>query len=261
MTSSQQGDPMVESSNTPQAGHQEPEPQITEPGLPQPDPPTVMQTEPQPEPITEPQFEPDLPPGSAPELPSYSPDQTQFVRMRMDDRMEPGESSYRTTMPPPEAFTFQSPDVLEHDQEDDDNDSMIMIEPCRNFGSYSSWIKQNFSHHVHRRHIEFMNNVLELYDQERLFELYYYQPKQWVIFLGKVPYLKHFKFIIELNLIWTATIHMKGPIDYETYHEIRDDNHAKVYADFKREADILLETNLSEPLPASYSVVHVKTPK
>ena len=128
LASPQQEDPMVESSiSTPQARHPEPEPQITEPGLPQPDPPTVMQAEPQPEPITEPQTKPGLPPGPVPSIPSYSPDQAQFARLSIDDGSESGESSYRTTMPAPEAITFQSSDVLEHEQEDDDNDSMIMI--------------------------------------------------------------------------------------------------------------------------------------
>ena len=129
VASPQQEDPMVESSiSTPQARHPEPEPQITEPGLPQPGPPTVMQTEPQPEPITEPQIELGLPPGPTPSIPSYSPDQAKFARMSINDGVALGKSSYRTTMPAPETFTFQSTDVLEHDKEDDDNDSMILIE-------------------------------------------------------------------------------------------------------------------------------------
>ena len=81
-----------------------------------------MQAEPQPEPITEPQIKPDLPPGPTPSILSYTPDQAQFARMSIDDGIESGESSYRTTMPAPEAITFQSPDVLEQDK-DDDNDS------------------------------------------------------------------------------------------------------------------------------------------
>ena len=257
-------DPMLESSiTTPQARHPEPEPQ--------PDPQPEMHTEPEP-------AEPVVPPEHPPDMPSTSPDQAQFARMRIDDGMESGESSYRTTMPAPEAITFQSPDVLEHGQEDDDNDSM-MIEPCRNFGSYSSWIKKNFLHLVPKKHLDFMNDELELYDQDRLFELYYYQPIQWVDFLGKTSYLKHYKFIIELNLIWTATIHMRNPIDYETYHQIREDSFDQVFAAFKREADNLMKSNLSGTLPEVYPmastsakhplassaaetsmVVHVKTP-
>ena len=73
--------------------------------------------------------------------------------------------------------------------------------------------------------------------------MYYYQPKQWASFLGKISYLKLYKFIIELNLVWTATIHNKDSIDWETYHEIRDDNHAKVFAAFKGKADIQLDSN------------------
>ena len=163
-------DPMMESSiSTPQARHTEPEPQ--------PDPPTVMHTVSQ-------SVEPELPPGPTPSIPSYTPDQAQFARMSIDDGIESGESSYTTTMPAPETFTFQSPDALKHDK-DDDNDSLFWIEPCRDFGSYSYWIKKNFLHLVPKKNLDFMNDELELYDQDRLFELYYYQPIQWVDFPRK----------------------------------------------------------------------------
>ena len=183
--------------------------------------------------------------------------------MNINNGLGSGESSYRTTIPTPEAITFSKPDVMQHVQDDDDSDtkSVFMIEPCRNFGDYSSWMKRNFSHLVHKKDIEFMDHVLELYDQEKIFELYYYQPKQWVDFLGKQTYLKHYKFLIELNLVWTATIHKKDPIDWETYHEIRDDNHANVSAAYKREANILLDSDFMASLPArTSSVVPVKTP-
>src|SRR5687768_4791321 len=119
-----QEDPMVESSiRTPQAGHTEQEPQ--------PDPPTELETVTQSLiPVLPLKHSPDTP-SASPVIPSTSPDQAQFAKMSIDDGAESGESSYRTTMPAPEAITFQSPDVLEHDHEnDEDTGSIIMIEPC-----------------------------------------------------------------------------------------------------------------------------------
>lgn len=123
--------PLVESSiSSPQAGHPEP---------PQPDPPTVIPIELH---TVSQSTESALHPEQTSTIPSTSPDQVQFAKMSIDDGTESGESSYRTTMPAPEAITFQSPDVLEHDQDDDDDDddtrSIIMVEPCSNFGDYST---------------------------------------------------------------------------------------------------------------------------
>ena len=183
-------EPMMESSiTTPQAGHPVPEPQ--------PDPQPELQTEPEP-------TEPVVPPEHPPDVPSTSPDQAQFARMSIDDGMESGESSYRTTMPAPEAITF-NPDVMEHVQDDDDDDSMILIEPCTDFANYSSWLKENFYHLVHKKDMEFVSKHLVITCRADLFQYYYYKPYQWVDFLGKMTFLKNWKFIIELNMIWKAT--------------------------------------------------------
>src|SRR5687768_11576364 len=196
-----QEDPMVESSiRTPQAGHTEQEPQ--------PDPPTELETVTQSLiPVLPLKHSPDTP-SASPIIPSTSPDQAQFARMSIDDEAESGESSYRTTMPAPEAISFRSPDVLEqeHDDEDEDDDSIILIEPCKNFKKYSSWLKFTIPFLIKIRHINHIDNVLMIHDWESLFKYYYYGPKQWVDLLGKVEYLKHYKFLIKLNCIWTVTI-------------------------------------------------------
>ena len=167
-------DPMLESSiTTPQARHPEPEPQ--------PDPQPELHTEPEP-------AEPVVPPKH----PQTYQGQAQFARMSIDDGMESGESSYRTTMPAPEAITFTSPDVLEHDQDEDD-DSIIMIEPCTDFANYSSWLKRNFYHLIHKKDTEFIDNNLVLHSREDLFHYYYFKPIQWVDFLGKIIFLKNWK--------------------------------------------------------------------
>jgi hypothetical protein len=212
-----QEDPMLESSiTTPQAGHPEPEPQ--------PDPQPELQTESEP-------TEPVVPPVPPEQPPDTSPDQAQFARMSIDDGMESGESSYRTTMPAPEAITFSSPDVMEHVQDDDD--SIILIDPCTDYANYSSWLKRNFYYLIHKKDIDFIDNNLELSCRDDLFQYYYMKPIQWIDFLGKMSYLKNWKLLIELNLIWMATIHNEDPLAWEIYMETRDDNHADVAASFK----------------------------
>ena len=142
---SPQRDPMAESSiTTPQTGHTEPDPQ------------------PDPQPETEPQIaEPVLPQEQTPAMPSTSPDQAQFARMSIDDGMESGESSYRTTMPAPEAITFSSPgtfpspDVMDQTH-DDDEETVIMIEPCKKYTHYSSWLKENFHYLVKKKDMDFI---------------------------------------------------------------------------------------------------------
>src|SRR5688572_23285189 len=181
--------------------------------------------------------------------------------MSIDDGAESGESSYRTTMPAPEAISFRSPDVLEqeHDDEDEDDDSIILIEPCKNFKKYSSWLKFTFPFLIKKRHINLIDNVLKIHDWESLFKYYYYGPKQWVDLLGKVEYLKHYKFLIELNCIWTVTINEKDAIDWELYMESKYDRYHDVEAIYKKEADLLFESDVLDLQP-SVPVVPVKTP-
>jgi len=242
---------MSESSITaPQTGHTEPDPQ----------------SDPQPETQTEPQMaEPVLPQEQVPAMTSTSPDQAQFAKMSIDDGMESGESSYRTTMPAPEAITFHSTDVL--DQTHDDEETIIMINPCKKWTHYSSWLKENFHHLVKKKDMDFVDNTLELSCRDDLLKYSYYEPRQWVDLIGKLRFLKNYKFIIELNLIWTATIHTDDPVAWDDYHEIRDDNCASLTTSYKKEYDRLMEGDIMAcpadrvaPPPVRVPVVPVKTP-
>lgn len=83
-------------------------------------------------------------------------------------------------MPAPKAISFRSPDVMALEWDDNDNETVSkkMIEPCKNYANYSSWLKDKFLYLVNKKNIDFNNNVLEIYDIESLLEFYYYQPKQ-----------------------------------------------------------------------------------
>src|SRR5687768_12717044 len=65
--------------------------------------------------------------GYPPNIPSTSPGQAyyskqQFPWMNINNGMELGESSYRTTISAPEVISFKSPDEMDYDQDNDDSD-------------------------------------------------------------------------------------------------------------------------------------------
>ena len=235
-----QEDPMVESSiTTPQAGHPEPQPQ--------PDLQPVTQTE-----LSETQAETKHPEPAS--LLGYKPGPTstldqpvfpekEFAKMSIDDGHETGSSSYRTALHTPEVISYKSPDVLEHEHHDDDDDSetmsIIMIPPCKQFDKYSLWLKRNFPYLVHKKEVDFIDNICKIKDVVTLFKFFYYEPYQWVDFLGQMKYMTYHKFIIELNHIWSATIHEGSAIEWDTYMDIRDTNHSDVVAAYKKEIDIM----------------------
>src|SRR6476659_6372098 len=199
-----QEDPMIESSiTTPQAGH--PDPQS------EPDSQPVAQTE-----LPEPQAETQSPepalilgynPGPTSTLDQPLFPEREFAKMSIDDGHETGSSSYRTALHTPEVISYKSPDVLEHDHHDDDIDtlSIIMIPPCKQFDKYSLWLKRNFPYLVHKKEINFIENIMVIKDVITLFKFFYFEPYQWVDYLGQMQFMTYHKFIIELNNIWTAT--------------------------------------------------------
>jgi hypothetical protein len=215
---------------------------------------TVLQPEPHP---TEPILLLKYPPSISITAP--------YPRMNTYDDMESGELSYRTTIPAPEIFSFKSPDELDYDQDNDDSDDdddsvtccMVWIEPCKDYANYSSWLQKNFSHLVNKREVHFIDSILQIKDAETLFKFYFYfhEPKQWIDFLGKTNFVTYHKFIIELMLIWTATNNIKDPIDYADYVDTRWNNHAEVADAFKKEANLLLNSDLMT-LPVKTPVVY-----
>src|SRR5688500_4765477 len=99
-------------------------PPWTEKGHSKPQPHPVSQTELHTEP--QPESHPTEPvlllgyPSSIPSTTYHS--KQQYARMSIEDGAESGESSYRTTIPVPQVFSFKSPDMMDY-SDDDDNDS------------------------------------------------------------------------------------------------------------------------------------------
>lgn len=97
----------------------------------------------------------------------------------------------------------------------------MLIKPCADFTKYHYWLKKNFPGEIHHKEFHFVEQVLKIQDRNDVLKFSCLAPFEWRIELGDLLYKRYMNFLIELVIIWDATLH-NAPTTISKYMKIKE---------------------------------------
>ena len=137
-------------------------------------------------------------------------------------------SPMATTSPPTNVIHHNAPTTT-MDQSDDEtinstnsNPNMsLAIKPCENYSQYGVWLRKQFPCIITMRESFFVHSCLKIRTLDDILTFHEFTPQHWKDHLDK-SFNTWIKSIIELVILWAATLETNEEISFSQYLELRD---------------------------------------